>query len=1456
MSQDSFKLKWYFFGENTTPRVFFWRSREIFLLLCVMNCTYAVVGLNQAFSSPESHQMLTSDLTQTASLLLPVDFFHIGYLTHTTTFLSLSFGFYLKTREPQRLSMNTDGNLLNEDSEIWEAGEKLNYRRGLATHLSSQGFLTFDELLISKEGYRHERKSLLDELTQFRENNLYRGSALTEIVNDHTQEIKIIPEGISLNDVSSMSNLPEDRNDHFVKDKEAIKVMANSDSNENLTDTTTFDKYKPLNNPVVCFKSPNTNISESHGNEYDIEVSITPSSTTDFILRYTLKGTAKLEPPNSDYRIPDSVSVTKSIETVDIPITIINDNRKEGPETVSITLISDEGYEVCTGNDEHILTIRDDDFEESDRPVINFILSSSDALESEELHNVGITIGSPPSSDLILRFNLGGTATRNSDYLSLESVTVSANQTLVNIPVTILGDTDAEGNETIILTLSEGLDYNVGSIEMHTVTIIDDDEAETPVVDFQTPMDRISEDVGLHYVLITVDPAPISDFSLNYGFQGTATRGEDYTSAGTVRVFAQDTSVRIPLQIIDDMMEENAETVTITISDGVEYDLGNMSIHMLTILDNDGPKIPKIDFSSTAESVVEDVGLFNIEATITPPSTTSFTLNFSIEGTAIRGNDYKSPLFVQVSANQPVVEIPVNVIDDMIDETDETVIFNLIDGAEYDHGINDQYTLTIRDNDEPELPTVNFSLPLSTVPERTFVHEIEVSISPASPTGFSLMYAPTGGDATGLVDYITLGPVEVLGNLASVKIPFSIIDDEEDEEAETVILTISEGVGYRVGDNFEHTVTITDDDEFPVVSIHPEEAQEGEEEIQLSVRLNQSSTEVITVEYIDMELEGNAERGSDYISSRGLIIFDPGSTQGVIQFTLIDDQISEDEEKFNVQILNPTKAKISEIHAIAEAIIIDDDQQAEIRIEDAVVSEGATEIMFHVHLTQPSTAPVSVQYRTEDGTATAGEDYKSVSGIVDFAPGTVVTSITVPLLRDDIDWRSETFLVHLESPKDARIGKSLAVATIKETTDVASEALLAYTSRFIRTASVQVVEAIQDRLRPLTSSCLAGQRLDAARLWSIASVWNPSLGELLSDCKISKRLDADKWDGAFSVWGRGAYRQFHGRENDALHLNGEVVSGMLGVDYQWKVGWLAGLLLAHHSGDGSFDIRQESGEVQAGLTGVYPYISYEVADWEIWLSAGLGMGNTEIINDSEHEVTSRFGAAGVQGHLISWNPAKLRYYGDILMTDAKIGSTALRADIYRIRLGMEGAFQISQMIQPYVDANVRRDGGSAETGLGIELGGGIRIAVPQWQLRGELHSQGLLIHSVNGYTDWGISGSLQVGNASKGFMATLRPSWGLSHGLSLYQQQTILDSHPIGQEHQRTEIELGYGFTFKDGTVRSIMGVTDYSNGRLIRLGGELNPWEQFRISVSGLALHQETTFRDYGVNVQGLIQY
>uniref|UniRef100_A0A3P9MYB2 Solute carrier family 8 member 1b n=1 Tax=Poecilia reticulata TaxID=8081 RepID=A0A3P9MYB2_POERE len=60
---------------------------------------------------------------------------------------------------------------------------------------------------------------------------------------------------------------------------------------------------------------------------------------------------------------------------------------------------------------------------------------------------------------------------------------------------------------------------------------------------------------------------------------------------------------------------------------------------------------------------------------------------------------------------------------------------------------------------------------------------------------------------------------------------------------------------------------------------------------------------------------------------------------------------------------------------------------------------------------------VSVEYRTEDGTANAGSDYEFTEGVVVFKPGETMKEIRVGIIDDDIFEEDENFLIHLSNVK-------------------------------------------------------------------------------------------------------------------------------------------------------------------------------------------------------------------------------------------------------------------------------------------------------------------------------------------------------------------------------------------------------------------------------------------------------
>ena len=966
---------------------------------------------------------------------------------------------------------------------------------------------------------------------------------------------------------------------------------------------------------------------------------------------------------------------------------------------------------------------------------------------------------------------------------------------------------------------------------------VDDDDAPRLVID--PAKLKINEGANGEFSIKLSDP-PLGETGENDVTVTIPTSVGDVTSNSTSLKFTasdwnQPKKVRLRAEHDDDI-KDDVETLWVT-ANGGDFDRETRSIK-ITVIDDDKPGIVvrpnlvEMEEGGTETLEVRFIGQpsGDVRVTMDWPRGTGLDLRPMVLG--FTSDNWSEWQQVALTARR-----------DADSENQEVLVTLTAVGGDYT-GLTRTILVRIIDNDVPEILALSevtitegnrypFMVRLSETPSGM----VEVMFSGHENTDIKL-------DRTSLTfnntNWETLQPVTLIAG-----------EDDEDYMDDRINLLITASGGNYDGVTHTAEVTIIDNDEAVMISIYDQQGLEDGGSFQFRVELSRSTDHVVTVQYATSDID--AVEGMDYTASRGIVIFDPGATRGVIEIAITDDEIPEGVEEFEVTLSKPRDAVIA--RGIGTGTIFEDDGSAVLRVDDAVALEKEGVVRFRVSLSHPQRQMVSAEYRTQDGTAKAGEDYQDSAGLVTLAAGTTEAVIAISLLKDGVDWQDETFTVHLISSKQVQITRGVGVATIQESMTTSERVLEAYAGRFVRTSSVQIVEALGERFRSGSdgAACGAAERAEMARLWVTASDWNPSLGELLAGCRLSKSTPLS--GGSFSVWGESAFRRFNGRGEDALTLSGEVTTGMLGADYFWQGGWLAGVLLVHSRGNGSFEVVHKSGETTAGLTGIYPYMSYSRAGWNVWLSAGAGHGQIEVPK-LEGDLAARFGAVGVRGNLMSAGSVGFSYHGDLLVTDAEVTEHDVTAEVYRVRAGVEADVRIINGIHPYVEANVRQDGGSAETGIGLELGGGVRMAYPAWHLKGDIRTQGLVVHTADGFMEWGISGSLQVGSGSEGVMVNLRPSWGRSNGMSMYHQHTILDTAPVGVATHRTELEFGYGFPWRDGVVGSVMGLTQLPQGVMYRLGGELRPWDQLTLSVFGLAHARTTAQRDVGMSIQGSLRY
>jgi hypothetical protein len=175
---------------------------------------------------------------------------------------------------------------------------------------------------------------------------------------------------------------------------------------------------------------------------------------------------------------------------------------------------------------------------------------------------------------------------------------------------------------------------------------------------------------------------------------------------------------------------------------------------------------------------------------------------------------------------------------------------------------------------------------------------------------------------------------------------------------------------------------------------------------------------------------GSAQSGADFTTASGTITFPPGGTVATAFVSTIDDAIDEVDETFALNLSNPGNATIGDGQGSGT---IDDNDGPALAVTDVSVAEGnagGTNATFTVTLSGSSVQPVTVDFATSDGTATAGADYAAASGSLSFTVGATSRTATITVNGDAANEPNERFYLNLSNAVDGRLGDPSGIGTI------------------------------------------------------------------------------------------------------------------------------------------------------------------------------------------------------------------------------------------------------------------------------------------------------------------------------------------------------------------------------------------------------------------------------------------
>ncbi len=1069
-----------------------------------------------------------------------------------------------------------------------------------------------------------------------------------------------------------------------------------------------------------------------------------------------------------------------------------------------------------------------------------------------------------------------------SGYTSAVTVTIPSGTATATL--TVATDDDTVDEELtgapgvagrITATVQAGSSYTLPATAAATVEVTDDD---APTWTVSASPATMLESGGTSTV--TVDTGGVTfadDRTITLALSGTATVVTDYTisSAGAVlsspyavTLTAGSSSVAATLTGVSDTVSDTGETVTVTaslsgttlgaatatITDGI---CGRTAAVRDAIVAALGTGVTCAGVTASQLAGIDDLSLRN--TSLSSLQSDDFAGLVGLERLDLRDNHLTalpSDVFSGLIAletlnlrNGGLGSLPTGVFSGLGD----LQTLNLRDNnlsvlpSGVFSGLSSLTTLNLRNNNLGSLPAgvfagltglttlnlndnVNGGVPLPVTLERVSDGEFRAVASAGAPFGLTLPVTVSGAGQLG-------------SGVTSVSIPagstHSAVVAVTRVTGTTAAVTADLGTlpglpsghqGYTLTKSADLPVEVMATPASVSLSVADASAQEGSGvTVDFVVTLSGASTSAVTVDYATSD--GTALSGQDYTAATGTLTFAAGETSKTVSVAVIDDAVDEGDETFTLTLSGASGATISTAAATGTISNADPLPQAWLtRFGRAVaghVVDGVGERLLRTQSPTPHVRFAGVR--------------------MDLGGG------------DGRQARVGTLPPH---GLPASAGVSLGTAWGPSWTGGGPGGTGAFTGQ-TPTGGTFPTHALSSTALSIGATPPSG-----------AYGTRPThYGDLLLNSSFAFASGGEEDTApAWTFWGQGAGTRFDGG-GDEVRVDGDVRTYLMGADTQ-RGRWLAGAALSLSEGAGGYEANPhtdangpERGALTSSLTGIHPYARYAINErLSAWGTAGYATGETTLNReDAGHwtvDTSLRMAAAGLRGVLRQAGPdggVELAVRADAMWTAVESEGVTTQAGrlagsqgaTSRLRLILEGsrAFALAggRALTPSLELGLRRDGGDAETGAGLELGGGVRFADPGLGLAVELNARGLVSHSDAQYREWGAGASVRFdpGVAGKGLRLELAPSWGTTQSGGaerLWSQTGVADLFGSGRQGVagtgRMDAELGYAMDGPRGkglqTPFAALSRTD-GGDRALRLGWRLAPGPLNRVDVEAV---------------------
>ena len=311
-----------------------------------------------------------------------------------------------------------------------------------------------------------------------------------------------------------------------------------------------------------------------------LQFSRTGPTDSALAFRYTVSGSAANDGA-TDFTpfLAGDASFAPGTSTLDIVVTPVADGLVEGLETVVVTLIDDVRYNLGSS------AVASITISEPTTPVVTVIAFDPDATEpGADTGTFRFSRTGDLSAPLTVNFNRGGTAVNSTDYANLGgTATFNAGEATTDRIVRPVNDALVEVPETVIVTLTDGTDYDLGGATSATVTITDQPAPIVTIVAIDPSASETGPDPGVFRFTRVGNITLALTVTYTRSVTSTAATTDHASIGGSITFPAGSATVDRVVTPVPDALVEGSESVIVNLTNGTHYDLESPATATATV---------------------------------------------------------------------------------------------------------------------------------------------------------------------------------------------------------------------------------------------------------------------------------------------------------------------------------------------------------------------------------------------------------------------------------------------------------------------------------------------------------------------------------------------------------------------------------------------------------------------------------------------------------------------------------------------------------------------------------------------------------------------------------------------------------------------------------------------------------------------------------------------------------